>query len=168
MKNIKIANGSHRYLNSALIIVLFVIAVYAQAQTAETNDHATTEPESLADQATSNKPLVAHSNVFGPTTPLQPFFAQFDVSLNGKYIGYAEMELVSTEDDGFEVRLYSKATKGAAGFARARSRELARFSMHNGQTRSHYYEKEEKLFFDKDNWYAEFDWQQDKLNVDVS
>lgn len=97
---------------------------------------------------------------------LPPFVAQFDVSLNGKYIGYAEMALVQMEDQSFEVRLSSKATKGAAGFARARSRELARFIVDDGETRSLHYEREEKLLFSKDNWHADFDWNQRTLNVD--
>ncbi len=161
------SNKNNRTLNRCLqgavftCLLAFFSPAFAQqeaSQTAITSAAAETETAPAA-----AKPSV--DDVFGPQTMLQPFIAQFDVSLNGKYIGHAEMELVQTDNSSFEVRLYSKATKGAAGFARARSRELARFSIEDGKTRSHYYEKEEKLLFNKDNWHADFDWQQQTLSV---
>lgn len=140
-------------------IVLAAYGSIVAAQTAAEDTTAITAGNSIAGES------MGHA--FGPQNMIQPFLAQFDVSLNGKYIGEAEMELAQTGDNSFEVRLFSKATKGAAGFVRARSRELARFSIENGQTRSHYYEKEEKLLFNKDNWSADFDWQQSTVNIDV-
>ncbi len=166
MKPIKSNNYLSLYLRCALATSLIACGSLAVAQMAEqqlTSIVATAEVAASTDEATAAN--LTGTDVFGPQTMLQPFIAQFDVSLNGKYIGHAEMELAHTDNNSFEVRLFSKATKGAAGFARARSRELARFSIENGQTRSHYYEKEEKLIFNKSHWHADFDWQQDTLSV---
>ncbi len=122
-------------------------------------------PESTA-AASDSAASATVTGFFGKQQRVQPFVAQFDVSLNGKYIGEAQMQLLQTDTDTYEVRLSSKATKGMAGFAGAKSRELARFSVENGQARSLYYEQEEKLLFDKDNWNADFDWQDHILRVD--
>lgn len=133
---------------------------------ASLNVFAQTAVDDAAVASTESIDAAANDEATSAQSTLQPFLAQFDVSLNGKYIGEAAMELVQTDANNFEVRLRSKATKGAAGFARARSRELARFSIENGQTRSLHYEKEEKLLFKKDNWEVDFNWQNDTMYVD--
>lgn len=158
-------------LNTSICCLLLVGSgvgnsnAFAQAVTDRATDDAVVSSSDNIDDGTqnTNKQIVETNST---ASSLQPFYAQFDVSLNNKYIGEAEMELVQTDSNSFEVRLRSKATKGAAGFARARSRELARFSIENGQTRSLHYEKEEKLLFKKDNWEVDFDWQGDTLYVD--
>ncbi len=155
-------------LNTIICCLLLVgigSSVFAQTTAEHVSDNGDVLNDEIIANSTHNADI-EKAETDSAQTSLQPFYAQFDVSLNNKYIGEAEMELEQTDTDSFEVRLRSKATKGAAGFARARSRELARFSIENGQTRSLHYEKEEKLLFKKDNWEVDFDWQKDTLYVD--
>ena len=102
----------------------------------------------------------------------QPFAARFDIQLDGKPMGFGEMNLQRLPDiegradlQQFEVLFTSKATSGVAKLARFRGREQTSFVVQSGKVFPLLYEQNESMLFSKDVWQASFNWEDDKLSV---
>ena len=101
------------------------------------------------------------------TELLQAFEARYKIWRNGDHLGKASMTMRRNEQGQFEVELDSRATEGMAGFVGAKTIEFSRFSTDNGRAVSDVYTQREKVFIGSSRWRAEFDWQQDLVQVEA-
>jgi hypothetical protein len=100
------------------------------------------QTEAAADTATADRKVDAAGSidVVENFALAQPFAARFDIQLDGKPMGYGEMNLqrlpdIEGRDDlqQFDVLFTSKATSGVAKLARFRGREQTTFVVQSGK-----------------------------------